>query len=356
MPPLPSSLDEESSNLISSLERRQKDLAGFQIPRLRQCTGPLSQQQQYAAELRDDLDVFSTQLETLDIAVEDQRTERARRELRQIVEEFKTTLASLRKDMRAAVLASKRAIDSQQVSRREELLRSSAVSEKQTLNEKVTEDALMKANNDVTEALHRTIGLMQGELERSVLSTQLLESSTAALKSTSTTHDVLSSLMSTSKHLITALEKSDWLDRLVVLAALAFFVLVVLFILKQRLVDRGLRIALWWTRFVPDFSGDDALLAMEKGDAVLSATGSSVVAAVSTVVASASTVVASLASSALSSESSALTETAFAESPTIPAVATLSPLVDTVLTSQVLPTPSDPEVPPEVTSGQHDEL
>ncbi len=40
--------------------------------------------------------------------------------------------------MRAAVLASKRTIDSQQVSRREELLRSSAVREKQTLNEKVT--------------------------------------------------------------------------------------------------------------------------------------------------------------------------------------------------------------------------
>lgn len=46
--------------------------------------------------------------------------------------------ARLRKDMRAAVLASKRAIDAQQVSRREELLRSSAVREKQTLNEKVT--------------------------------------------------------------------------------------------------------------------------------------------------------------------------------------------------------------------------
>lgn len=32
----------------------------------------------------------------------------------------------------------------------------------------------MKANNDVTDTLQRTIGLMQGELERSVLSTQLL--------------------------------------------------------------------------------------------------------------------------------------------------------------------------------------
>ena len=63
MPPLPSLLDEETTNIIASLERRQKDLADFQIPRLRTCTGPLTQQQQYAAELRDDLDLFSLQLE-----------------------------------------------------------------------------------------------------------------------------------------------------------------------------------------------------------------------------------------------------------------------------------------------------
>lgn len=34
-------------------------------------------------------------------------------------------------------------------------------------------DALMKANDDVTETLRRTISLMQGELEKSVLSTQM---------------------------------------------------------------------------------------------------------------------------------------------------------------------------------------
>jgi hypothetical protein len=37
-----------------------------------------------------------------------------------------------------------------------------------------TVKTLMKANRDATEALQRTIGLMQKELERSVLSTQLL--------------------------------------------------------------------------------------------------------------------------------------------------------------------------------------
>lgn len=63
MPPIPSTIDEEASSTIASLERRQKDLLDFQITRLRNCTGPLTLQQQYAAELRDDLDVFSRQLE-----------------------------------------------------------------------------------------------------------------------------------------------------------------------------------------------------------------------------------------------------------------------------------------------------
>ena len=44
---------------------------------------------------------------------------------------------SIRKDMRAALLASKRAVDSSALSNREELLRSSAVREKQDLNEQV---------------------------------------------------------------------------------------------------------------------------------------------------------------------------------------------------------------------------
>jgi len=128
----------------------------------------------------------------------------------------------------------------------------------------------MKAQADVTDALRRTMGLMQSELERSVLSTQMLEASTTSLKATSTTHDVLTGLLGASKQLVTALEKADWLDRILIFAALAFFALVVLFILKQRLVDRGLRIAFWWTRFLPSMDRGDTPLGakevvMEKG-------------------------------------------------------------------------------------------
>lgn len=131
----------------------------------------------------------------------------------------------------------------------------------------------MDASNDVTEALQRTINLMQGELERSVLSVQMLgkyaspeyfisascnifslEESSANLHSTTTVYDTLNTLLDTSKHLIIALQKSDWMDRLLLLGALIFFFLVCLFILKQRVLNKTFRAAFWWTRFLPDFS------------------------------------------------------------------------------------------------------
>ncbi|RDB29796.1 Protein transport protein sec20 [Hypsizygus marmoreus] len=303
MAPIPITFSEDAASLIAAAQRRQTDLIEFQIPRLRSCQGPLSVQQDLAAELREDIDSFARQVEALELCVEDQKGQKNRLELRQIVDEFYDLLSELRRDSRAALLASKRAIDSQSKSQREELLASAAATEKQSSNEKVTDDTLMKTNDDVTEALRRTIGVMQGELERSVLSTQMLDSSTASLRATSSTHDTLTSVMGTSKQLITALEKSDWLDRVLIISAFVFFILVVLFIIQQRLLDRGLRMALWWTRFIPDFSDDAELLKMEKGSAVLSST-TSLLSAVAASSLSGATVAASLTSSLVPSETS----------------------------------------------------
>jgi protein transport protein SEC20 len=181
-----------------------------------------------------------------------------------------------------------------------------------------SEDALMKANSDVTDALRRTIALMQTELERSVLSTQLLDESTATLRSTSLQHDTLHNVMSISKQLVTALEKSDWMDRVLILSGFIFFILVVLFILKQRIVDRGLRIAFWWTRFIPSF-GDDSRLLQDAEKGMVSA----VAEASSTVVAAAVTVSSAVASAAITSVSSLLPNSG-APSPSI-AVESIDP-------------------------------
>jgi protein transport protein SEC20 len=116
------------------------------------------------------------------------------------------------------------------------------------------------------------------------------DASTASLKATSTTHDLLTGLLGTSKQLVTALEKADWLDRILIFAALAFFVLVVLFILKQRIVNRGLRIAFWWTRFLPSIGRSDPPFdAKEVNVDKAAVTSQSVAAVVSSIIATSST-------------------------------------------------------------------
>jgi protein transport protein SEC20 len=110
--------------------------------------------------------------------------------------------------------------------------------------------------------------------------------------------------MDTSKQLITALKNSDSLDRLLITCALVFFILVVLFILKQRVLDRSIRLALWWTRFLPNLSSDTQLTQMEQGDlasSLLVATGT-ITTTVSSIVATASSTPISTVLAPLSSE------------------------------------------------------
>lgn len=60
---------------------------------------------------------------------------------------------------------------------------------------------------------------------------------------------MLNLLIDASKQVVTALEQTDWLDWVFIISALVLFGLVVLFVLRQRIPDRGLRIVLSWTRF-----------------------------------------------------------------------------------------------------------
>ncbi|KAG2337566.1 hypothetical protein BDR05DRAFT_1063187 [Suillus weaverae] len=254
------------------------------IPRLRECAGPLVAQQAWAGEVREDIEGLARQIEELDVLVDDQRTERTRRELRRRVEVFRDSLVNLRKDSRAALLASKYTIDSQSRLQREELLRSPTILEKTTSSsgEKVTEDALVKANHNVTEALQRTIELMQKELEHSVLSFQYrIINCNSPIRVHNTRLDLI---LGTSKQLITALEKTDWLDRILIISGLMFFGLVVLFRLKQRVIDRGLRIAFFWTRLLPSSCAGGHVVVQKAREVMVTASAST--ATVSVVLAS----------------------------------------------------------------------
>jgi hypothetical protein len=63
MPPIPPKFDQETVDLIESIERRRKDIDTFQLPRLEKCAGPISLQQQYASELRDDIEILAKQID-----------------------------------------------------------------------------------------------------------------------------------------------------------------------------------------------------------------------------------------------------------------------------------------------------
>lgn len=136
------------------------------------------------------------------------------------------------------------------------------------------DDALMQATSDVTEGLRRTLQLMQQEVDRSMTSNELLgknerradtqprsggtrltnsrahqyasvwtaESQTQTMQLTSDQYSTLSSLMNTSKNLITTLERSNILDRLVLFGAFAFFAAVCAHIFKKRVIDRGVHV------------------------------------------------------------------------------------------------------------------
>jgi protein transport protein SEC20 len=125
------------------------------------------------------------------------------------------------------------------------------------------DDELMAATANVTDGLRRTRQLLEQELERSSLSTQVLgmpftdlgneeyglwrhwpvERSSQTLTLTSDQYTSFAGLLQASKNIITTMQKADTLDRLLILAALLFFGLVCLLIIKRRILDRGIRAA-----------------------------------------------------------------------------------------------------------------
>jgi len=109
----------------------------------------------------------------------------------------------------------------------------------------------MRTTHTLTTALQRTEQRLRSEIERSVLSTQLLQSSTSTLRQTSNAHSNLTSLLDTSRGLVTALERTDWFDRFLIFLALAVFIGTCAWIVKVRVVDRALWLGFWWVKYLP---------------------------------------------------------------------------------------------------------
>ncbi|GAA5968131.1 hypothetical protein JCM21900_001087 [Sporobolomyces salmonicolor] len=259
-PPPPTTLPPHLHQLVQSLLSRLQDLEAYQIPQLSQCRGPLDFHHELAQAVRSELAGCRRDLDELRLEVDDLEKAKDRLAAADHVNQVQLRLDQCTKQYRQAVVQSKRQIDaSTHLFARDELLSSGA---SQSGRESPTpysrggvprsstpvpgqsaDDALMSATSDVTEGLRRTLQLMQQEVDRSLVSNELLESQTQTMSLTSTQYSTFSTLLTTSKSLITSLERADVLDRLLLFGAFAFFVAVCAHIFKKRVLDRGIKVA-----------------------------------------------------------------------------------------------------------------
>ncbi|KAL8293724.1 hypothetical protein RQP46_000425 [Phenoliferia psychrophenolica] len=244
-------LPDELISLVDTISRIQFDLESYQVPQLAACRGPATLHDQLAGDIRAEMGGVRRDLEELKLQVDDLDKARDRRAGLELIERAQHRLNLINSRYRDAVITSKKLIQSvnASLSPREQLLRSASPVNghkgRATASETnaSADDALMSATTDVTEGLRRTLQLMQQELDRSLISNELLQSQTSTMQMTSDQYSTFSTLLTTSKALITSLEQADMLDRLILLFAFIFFCLCCAWIIKRRVLDKGLRVA-----------------------------------------------------------------------------------------------------------------
>jgi len=187
-------------------------------------------------QIKLELHRIDNNLDELEVLADECEEESTRTSALQIVADHRKDAVRLRSSFRTISLEAKRALSNTTLqSSRAELL-AGATPKSRSSN---TEEALMSASSDVTQSLRNTLDMMRQELDRSVMSTHLLEQQTATLQLTSDQYMTFGELMKTSRALISSLQRADLMDRILLSGALLFFILVCMYILKKRILDRG---------------------------------------------------------------------------------------------------------------------
>ncbi|KAJ9101145.1 hypothetical protein QFC21_003363 [Naganishia friedmannii] len=231
---------------IAAARRRLADLQTYQLPRLRDCRGPVDLQRELSAELKEDIRRVKRSIDAVDTAAYEQQTERERESYLSICKELSQELDAVHRTYREALLESTRNIKTASTQQYELVPEKTPEIAGTPVSGQGQDDALQTKTNEVTDALRRTAATMRAELERSVMATQLLDESTQTLRSTSSLYDTYSNLLTTSTRLVKQLERADWYDKLIIFLALGLFFLVVAFIIKRRVLDKAVRGVGWW--------------------------------------------------------------------------------------------------------------
>ncbi|KAH9454751.1 hypothetical protein Pst134EB_014816 [Puccinia striiformis f. sp. tritici] len=144
----------------------------------------------------------------LELLADECEDEKTRSHALKIVQEYSNRFTRLKAKFRLISLKLKRTNTTYQ-SQRAELLKGSSTTSSSEIDP--------SSSSDVTKSLQNTLEIMRQELDRSVMSTHLLA-------------------------LISSLKRADIIDRILLTGALIFFGLVCLYILKKRILDKGVSI------------------------------------------------------------------------------------------------------------------
>ncbi|KAJ8097305.1 Sec20-domain-containing protein [Lipomyces tetrasporus] len=103
----------------------------------------------------------------------------------------------------------------------------------------------LRTAEEATAALRRTHQLLEAEVARSALSLEVLDESNVSLKKLTTQYTAFDVVLGTSRRVISVLEQADKWDRIYMLGAMGFLLLVLCWILWRRVFRVPTRLVIW---------------------------------------------------------------------------------------------------------------
>ncbi|KAG0364746.1 Sec20-domain-containing protein [Gamsiella multidivaricata] len=247
MPPLPSQILPRSIQAQMDELRKQYHSLDSHIGRLKTLSGAtLSVQQELVRSAREESKTIEAKIEELRQLSDEQDREADRSLVLAMLEKIETQFKQQQQALRQAILTSKQTIDREIKTERELLLKGSKsaieLSELRRRGNSLANSGeyLLNTSKETNESLSRTLKLMQQEVERTANSAKIIDESSKTLKETVNEYQTYDEVLKRGKNLITKLNQADWTDRLLIGFGLLVFALVVMYILKKRIADRGI--------------------------------------------------------------------------------------------------------------------
>ncbi|KAK9365680.1 Sec20-domain-containing protein [Lipomyces kononenkoae] len=161
--------------------------------------------------------------------------------LHEVKEDLKLDRSSYRK----AQLVSRRSTLNTQRQERELLFASAKSHQRGAGTSSSPVSNALRTAEEATAALRRTHRLLEAEIARSSLSLEVLDESNTALKKLTKQYTAFDMVLGMSRRVISVLEQADKWDKIYMISAMGFLLLVVCWILWRRVFKGPVRLVVW---------------------------------------------------------------------------------------------------------------